>query len=213
MFGHQISMNFNDQQASHKTIIGGMFTVITYVIIIIMVVFKVIRIFTNGNPDLNSIVELSPEGLLEDHKFTDMNILPFYILKKQTTKERHVMLDTPNLDEYLDIYFSVETADYTLYNKPGYTFDNIYTRKYYKAVKCTREHFGHTEAAKTAYKIWEKYSTVCLPIEAANQLYIQGDLAADKTKNLLFHIDMCKNSTRKEYDAPCQTREVIYDYI
>lgn len=82
MFGHSISMNFDNKHPTHNTGIGGLFTLLTYAIIIAMVAIKTQRIITYGNPDLNSITELSPEGLKEDHDYTDMNAFNFHSIKK-----------------------------------------------------------------------------------------------------------------------------------
>lgn len=44
IFGHRISMNFDNKSPTHNTFIGAFFTLFIYGVIIAMVTFKTIRI-------------------------------------------------------------------------------------------------------------------------------------------------------------------------
>lgn len=85
IFGHQISMNFDNKNPTHNTLIGGLFTQLTYFMIVGILVFKTIRVVTYENPDLSSITGFSPEDLIVDHEFPKLNLLNFYNLKKQNS--------------------------------------------------------------------------------------------------------------------------------
>lgn len=71
------------------------------------------RILSYGNPDLNSILQLSYEGLKIDHDYNKLSLFNFHTLKLQ--KSGALWLNHPELDRYLDIYFIEEAADWYKY--------------------------------------------------------------------------------------------------
>jgi len=184
IFGHRISMNFDDKYPTHNTWIGGLFTLFTYFCICAMVGFKIHRVINYNNPDLNSITEMSNQGLLDDHDYYKLDGFMFYALVKQL--KGHLFLDYPDLDTYVRIYFMEEIADFTQYGK-----GEVYSRKFHKAVQCTQEHFGFDEEGVESLRKWEGHSLVCLDLKTSKDLQIQGDISALNTKNLVFLIDRC----------------------
>jgi hypothetical protein len=109
IFGHHIALNFDNENPTHRTWVGGIFSLIIYGLIISMIISKAVRIVTYDNPDLNTIKERDPGILLADHKFTKMNMFNFHALKKNNAQ---VWLNTPNIERYVRIHFLYEVADW-----------------------------------------------------------------------------------------------------
>jgi hypothetical protein len=190
IFGHSIMMNFDNKYPVHHTFVGAIFSIVFYVAIFTMIGFKIQRVVSKGNPDLNSVTELSPDGLKINYNFSDMNVLNFYGLKKQRSGSQ-LWLDMEDLDTYLRIYFIEETADYSNIGK-----GDVWTNKIHPAVQCTQDHFGFSDVDKEQFKPWKGYSVACLDKKAWPTLQLQGNSATNDIKNLIFLVDRCQNWTR-----------------
>jgi hypothetical protein len=55
IFGHQISLNFDNENPTHNTGFGGVATVVIYCLLLTLVLSKAVRVVGYGNPDLNTI--------------------------------------------------------------------------------------------------------------------------------------------------------------
>lgn len=60
IFGHHIALNFDDENSTHRTPIGGLVSCIIYGVILAMIVSKIQRVVTYDNPDLNTVWERDP---------------------------------------------------------------------------------------------------------------------------------------------------------
>ena len=63
VFGHPIRLNFDNFNSTHNTKIGGLFSLLVYLIIAAMMISKTIRVVTNDNPDMSTIKGRDPEML------------------------------------------------------------------------------------------------------------------------------------------------------
>ena len=136
-------MNLDDMSTTHKTAVGGVFTLLIYVFIFCFVVQKTSRIVTNRNPDFYTVTELDtdPLGTEADHDYSEMRAFNLHTLTKQL--EGPLWLNRTDLDQYLNIYFYEETADWTEWER-RHSLQDVISRRVHKAVQCTQDHFGHS---------------------------------------------------------------------
>ena len=120
MFGHTINLNFNKEGDSHKTFIGGCFSVLIKVAMFTYVfsnLKKMILMEDDSNSIEYNLIDLDSEPETHYHD-TDFNM--FHILRKQFTGEQ-IYLNNETVLKNLDIFFVQQKLDY--YEYPSESHD------------------------------------------------------------------------------------------
>jgi hypothetical protein len=154
LFGHLITLNFETNGETHKTLIGGLISIITKIFISIYFFFRIKKlIFLEGaiTAVSNILMKVDLQG---EVPLSDLQLTSFYVLNRQV--EEQIFMDDPEVARYLDFYFVEETVDW---NKPE---KDRYTRVNHTAERCRQEHFGDSEHEKSLFVAWREFSLVCL---------------------------------------------------
>ena len=119
MFGHVINLNFNKEGDSHKTILGGFFSVFIKAAMFVYVFMNFKKMILRED-DSNSIeynlVDLENDPVIE---FSNTNFIMFYVLRKQVSKKQ-LYLDDPEVLKNIEIHFHQTSYDYNLYPDPAH---------------------------------------------------------------------------------------------
>jgi len=82
MFGHTIQLNFNNQSESHKTFIGGVFSIFIKLFLAVYVTIKFKRMIFREDDNISSIIESIDLNELEAVSFKETENLIFWIVSK-----------------------------------------------------------------------------------------------------------------------------------
>jgi hypothetical protein len=137
LFGHLITFNFDRKGDTHKTLIGGSFSVLVKMMMAVYIYVRVAKLIFRSTPDTTTSDALLKVDLHGDVPMSDLHMTSFYVLNKQLGITPYV--DDPELPKYVDIYFEEKIVDW---NKPA---SERVLRRRIKAERCTAEHFGPSE--------------------------------------------------------------------
>jgi hypothetical protein len=129
LFGHLITFNFDGKGDKHKTLIGGIFSVLVKMMMAVYIYVRVAKLLFRNDPDIITSDALLKVDLHGDVPMSDLHMTSFYVLNKQLGKTPYV--DNPELAKYVDIYFEEKITDW---NKPA--LDRV-SRRRIKAERCT----------------------------------------------------------------------------
>ena len=121
MFGHVISLNFDRKGDSHKTMIGGLFSLFIRLGIFCYVFLNFKRMLLNEN-DLNytliGIVDLEELG---EVLYNETSLTIFHRIKKQNSPGwGEIDINDPEVQRYIDIKW---VQQYRNYNPPKRQID------------------------------------------------------------------------------------------
>jgi hypothetical protein len=103
LFGHLITFNFDNNGDTHKTIIGGFFSLIIKIMLSVYIYFRVKKLIflEDANSSVSSM--LLKVDLHGEVPLTDLHITNFYILSMQV--KSWIYIDDPEVSRYLDFHF------------------------------------------------------------------------------------------------------------
>ena len=111
MFGHKIGLTLKGED-SYQTFIGGFFSILINVLILVYMLLNLITMFTPGEGDfLSTIITniiVDDEGLIP---LNQTQLLNFFAVRKQGDLGAQLKLDD-NFNDHVDISFSFLTADW-----------------------------------------------------------------------------------------------------
>ena len=116
MFGHLITMNFNQRGNRHKTHIGAVFSIFIKVFIYMYIglTFKQL-LYMDANKN-GSTRSTSPIEELGTVYYMESGLRVFYVMRRQMTGKP--LLLTEELKSYLDMYYLQITNDWNI--NPGF---------------------------------------------------------------------------------------------
>ena len=85
LFGHLININFNRKGSTHKTLIGGLVSIIVQGITMIYITSKLYKLLWRTNDELTTTFHKLPD--LETIYYDDLGVLLFWVLRKTKGKE------------------------------------------------------------------------------------------------------------------------------
>lgn len=111
MFGHKIGLTLKGEDA-YNTAIGGVFSIMINIMILIYMTLNLIIMFTPGEGDfLSTIVENIIVDDVGKVKLEDTALSQFVAIRKQGDRGKQLMLDD-KFKDHLDVSFSFYTADW-----------------------------------------------------------------------------------------------------
>ena len=123
---------------------------------------KMLWLESNTNSTVRDLVEKNDAV----YKYSELNLVVFYVAKKQLARGM-LWLDMPDLDKYLDIYFEQETWNWY---KP--IDDGRVVKKRIEARQCNRFDFGFYANADRDYATWDGFSLICPDIKPGEDVYL-----------------------------------------
>jgi len=103
LFGHNVTLNFNKRGSTHKTLIGGFFSIIVKTIIygyVGLTMKQMLFLEENKNVTIDSLINLEELG---EQNYKDSHMTTFYTLTNGETGDRINL--TEDLKRYVDISF------------------------------------------------------------------------------------------------------------
>ena len=82
MFGHTINFNFNGSSDQHRTVVGGVMSILVKVFLLFYIYTLVYRFWNLGDPNndiISRLVKVDSLGLI---KLNTTRVFPFWVLKK-----------------------------------------------------------------------------------------------------------------------------------
>lgn len=137
MFGHPLTLYFNQQGGSHNTAAGGFVSILVKILMAIYVILKFQRLVLREGAGVLVSGMLLKVDLLGEVPLGTTHLVAFHTIRKQRTG-LPVFLNDPEMQRYLDIYYLESRADF---NKPR---SQRYTNVRHDAVQCGSEHFGNS---------------------------------------------------------------------
>ena len=83
LFGHSIALNFNRRGSSHKTFIGGSFSILIYAFMIFLFwinIEKLVFSLDDKNTTYNGLIDSNDTTTVN---FNQTNLFNFYVIRKQ----------------------------------------------------------------------------------------------------------------------------------
>jgi hypothetical protein len=114
LFGHLIAFNFDNKGSSHKTVIGGVFSIIIKLLMAAYIWLRIKKLIFLEGADTSVSELLLKVDLHGDVALEDMHLNSFYVLTKQLGGSS-VFFGDLELERHLDIHFIEYLVDW---NKP-----------------------------------------------------------------------------------------------
>jgi hypothetical protein len=82
IFGHKISFNFNEEGETHRTLIGGLVSLLLKLLLSLFVVFRFKRLMLYEDNKTSSLKSVSSDDITVN--FNETFLVPFFVLSKQS---------------------------------------------------------------------------------------------------------------------------------
>ena len=109
MFGHPVELNFDKNEYKKKSWIGGLFSILIIVYMVIFVITNIQKLQDNSSSDIkiiNGSLDLVSTGSVN---LKSLDFLMFYSVRKNSEKKR---LKQEDLRRFLNISFSQVEEDW-----------------------------------------------------------------------------------------------------
>ena len=169
MFGHVITMNFNEQGNSHQTVLGGVMSILIKTALGIYVYLNLIKLIYNKSDETSTMGGLIDPDNIEPVLYNTTNLRIFYPIRKQLENGAQLLMDD-ELSTYIEIFFKQSLDDWYKPNDQG-----RFTHKFYGVRYCTVEDFGHGDKAKAMHAAWGGITVLCPDIDDLGMLKLHGD--------------------------------------
>lgn len=83
MFGHVITMNFNEQGNSHQTVLGGAMSILIKSALAIYVYLNLIKLIYNKGDETSSMGGLLNPETIDPIRYNETDLRLFYAIRKQ----------------------------------------------------------------------------------------------------------------------------------
>lgn len=133
MFGHVVNLNFDQKGVSHKTFLGGCFSIFIRIFLTCYFYLNVQKIiFSQGDKNVSTVGLLNLEEL-GPVNFNTTNLKIFHCVRKQKKDGNELTFEDGELESYLDIEWVTKSSDW-------YTLE--FKEKAYKTKVCEVSDFG-----------------------------------------------------------------------
>ena len=112
MFGHVVQINADQNQRTHKTLLGGIFSIIIYISLLDLITTKFLDMLLRDNNNIKTYSESYDADLGEGVDFNQTSMLLYHVLQKQNDNDGPIWLNE-SISQYLDIYYEQTTKDWT----------------------------------------------------------------------------------------------------
>ena len=204
MFGHVITMNFNQRGNSHQTTFGGCVSIVIYVTMTVYVALNFRTMIFSEGDELSTQTALINPDEIEPILYNQTDLLLFHAIRKQRQGGAQLLLDD-ELRSYLDIVFSQGVDDWWKSEADG-----RFTLQEYPVRYCRLEDFGNDAQAEKLFNAWGGITILCPDVPSDVPLYLHGDLSSMVVKHLQFSIRTC-NPHRSR--LPCKSDEEIRRFV
>ena len=159
MFGHVVNLNFDERGISHKTFIGGFFSIFIRIFLTIYFYLNIQKIiFSKGDKNVSTVgllnlIELGPVNL----NSTKLKI--FHVVRKQKKDGSQLTFEDGELEQYLDIKWETKKSDW-------YTMQ--FEEKTYNTKLCELSDFGEGDSVKKLFDAWAGFTLICPTKEAVD---------------------------------------------
>lgn len=100
MFGHTIHMNYNRQGPTHNNVIGGVVSIVIKIALLVFAVVRITKLVTFGDDEYSSTNGLMDVDTIPNITFSEMNLVMFHAIRKQTANGAQLFLDE-EVDTYI----------------------------------------------------------------------------------------------------------------
>ena len=159
MFGHPIGLNFAQKGEEHKTMLGGFFSLLINILLIIYFAICVNKLVT-GEENLR-ITTMATLDLVEyeDVSYADTSLTLFAIIRKDGHGSATPYINgSSGFSQYVNVYWTQVIANYYIPKNDGL---NRFIYKNISARNCTLEDFGDDQESIDIFRSWDGYSMVC----------------------------------------------------
>lgn len=164
MFGHVITMNFNEEGNSHQTVAGGMTSIVIKTALFIYVYLNFIKlIYMNGDTTalMSGLIDVDQ---IDPILYNETDITLFYAIRKQREKGAQLLVDD-ELSTYIDISYRQSTDDWYKPHEEG-----RFTHIYHDVRYCNEEDFGGGENARKMLAAWAGITILCPDLHDPGEL-------------------------------------------
>ena len=105
IFGHVVKINVDQNQKTHKTLLGGIITILISISLLDMITTKVMAMVLRTN---NNIITYTSSYDVENGdgiNFNQTSMFIYHVLKKQKHEDGPLFLNA-SLSQYLDVFFT-----------------------------------------------------------------------------------------------------------
>ena len=210
MFGHQIVLNFDKKGPSHKTVIGGIGSLMVqgFMCLYIYIRFKMFFMRTNDeNYTEIGVADIDNDPNFMNLPYGDMDITVFQSLKFQRRGKGwpgshndhgigEILMDDPNITNKLKPYIKIAYKSTDIDWTKGTSGEVVET--YFTARDCRASDFPSkgTKGAEL-FKAWRGYSMICPDFEKSNledkTWKLKGDPSSFKAIKGEFVVERCSD--------------------
>ena len=153
-FGHDVKLNIDKDQETHKTMFGGICSVAINLLMGGYILYLFYLMFWNENSQesiTSRTIEIDKKEALNVH---EMNLLSFYHIMDG---EKKLDLNNKNYTKYMDFKFVQVTVK-----------DGIEVEEEFEAVECNRKHLTKVKKSDindNLFELWEGKTILCPRIE------------------------------------------------
>ena len=131
-----MKLNFHKSNSAHKTLLGGLLSIVFYVSIFDIVVNKFLTMYMRDHNQISMYTEHYNVDEGDGIHFNQTKMQVYHVLKKQLENDGPVFLNEET-SRYVDIFFAQEKIDWSLPHAQRYSAERIPARP------CMQSDFGH----------------------------------------------------------------------
>ena len=113
VFGHDVKLNFRKSNSTHKTLLGGLLSIIFYVSILGIVVNKFLAMHLHDHNQISMYISHYDVDEGDGIHFNQTKMHVYHVLKKQLENDGPVLLDEET-SRHVDIFFAQQKIDRSL---------------------------------------------------------------------------------------------------
>lgn len=194
MFGHTINLNFNKNGDSHKTFIGGLFSILIKMLLGLYVYLLFKRMFlyeADSNYTRINVLDLEKFGKQMLNK-TDMTI--FHVFKKKLPGAKTPFIDD-EFETYLHVKFTQINNNYVDRGPNNYAKDILTVR----GKNCENKDLSGTpELNQKILDTWKGFSLICPDFKEGDGFYLKGNAASTISDMVRMDIVRCDDEYQKK---------------
>ena len=187
MFGHVINLNFDRRGDSHKTLCGGVFSIVLKSFLVFYVYLKFDMLIYNGNDTNFSYEGQLDLDVLGDVDYSTTNMKFFHVIQKQQVELADMMKEVKSFDVFSKYFKMTYVQKINDFNKMEFTESRVNVHE------CKEEDFGNTTKSKELFDSWKGFYLACPDLDADNPLILRGDPSAMESKVLGVKFEICNS--------------------
>lgn len=209
LFGYQVALNYDKNQNKKKSLLGGTFSLIIQIYMILYIVQKWSKLVSVTSFDIKEFGLHKHPETIGNVPFNQQNFTMLYVLRSHKHQK---FIEEKELSRYLNISYAQIFEDWQ--NNPENPTDQAVVRKsrYIAARQCTKDDFGSDNHTNQFFNSWSGFNLFCPNLDNDREsMILFNELGADVTSYVQFQIEKCIGKTKS--GDTCHTEPEINEFL